>query len=73
MRLFGEEVFPVCAPGLQGIGGQPLHAPEDLRYHVLLEQEDAEQCPASVFLEHVAGSDGAASHEAGRNAAFRPA
>lgn len=42
LRLFGEEVFPVCAPGLQGIGGQPLEAPEDLRHHVLLEQEHAE-------------------------------
>ena len=50
VRLFGEEVFPVCAPGLQGIGGQPLRAPEDLRYHVLLEQQDAEtERPASSW------------------------
>ena len=42
LRLFGEEVFPVCAPGLQGIGGQPLDAPGDLRHHVLLEQEFAD-------------------------------
>ena len=40
-RLFGEDVFPVCAPGLKGIGGQPLTAPEDLQHHVLLEQENA--------------------------------
>lgn len=41
VRLFGEEVFPVCAPGLRGPGGQPLKAPADLRHHVLLEQEHA--------------------------------
>src|SRR5450631_1387023 len=40
-RLFGEEVYPVCAPGLRGIGGQPLDVPGDLRHHVLLEQEHA--------------------------------
>jgi len=40
-RLFGEEVFPVCAPGLRGIGGQALEVPGDLRHHVLLEQEQA--------------------------------
>ncbi|MFL6663584.1 MAG: LysR substrate-binding domain-containing protein, partial [Rhizobacter sp.] len=42
VRLFGEEVFPVCAPGLRGLNGQPLKVPEDLRHHVLLEQEHAE-------------------------------
>src|SRR5512140_3993612 len=50
VRLFGEEVFPVCAPGLKGIGGHPLRAPEDLRDHVLLEQEDAQtERPASSW------------------------
>lgn len=42
VRLFGEEVFPVCAPELRGVGGEPLNAPEDLRHHVLLEQEHAD-------------------------------
>jgi len=42
LRLFGEEVFPVCAPGLKGIDGQPLDVPQDLRHHVLLEQEHAD-------------------------------
>lgn len=42
LRLFGEEVFPVCAPGLKGVGGEPLNSPEDLRHHVLLEQEHAD-------------------------------
>jgi DNA-binding transcriptional LysR family regulator len=50
VRLFGEEVFPVCAPGLKGIGGQPLKSPADLRHHVLLEQEHAEvERPASSW------------------------
>lgn len=48
-RLFGEEVFPVCAPGLLGIGGRPLETPEDLRHHVLLEQEEAALRPASSW------------------------
>ena len=49
-RLFGEEVFPVCAPGLLGVGGQPLGSPEDLRHHVLLEQEYADsQRPAAAW------------------------
>ena len=48
-RLFGEEVFPVCAPGLRGIGGQALACPGDLRHHVLLEQEHAE-------LDHPSGA-----------------
>ena len=41
LKLFGEEVFPVCAPGLKGVGGQRLKTPEDLQHHVLLEQEQA--------------------------------
>jgi LysR family transcriptional regulator, glycine cleavage system transcriptional activator len=41
-RLFGEEVFPVCAPGLRGIDGRTLAVPGDLRHHVLLEQEHAD-------------------------------
>ncbi|HRI18110.1 MAG TPA: LysR substrate-binding domain-containing protein, partial [Burkholderiaceae bacterium] len=35
-RLFGEEVFPVCAPTLGGAPARPLAHPEDLRHHVLL-------------------------------------
>jgi LysR family transcriptional regulator, glycine cleavage system transcriptional activator len=48
-RLFGEEVFPVCAPGLRGPAGHGLAAPDDLRHHVLLEQEHAE-------VDHPAGA-----------------
>ena len=35
-RLFGEEVFPVCAPTLIAPPSKPLARPEDLRHHVLL-------------------------------------
>lgn len=35
-RLFGEEVFPVCAPSLAAPPARPLARPEDLRHHVLL-------------------------------------
>lgn len=56
-RLFQEEVFPVCMPGLRGVGGERLREPEDLRHHVLLHQEDPEgHRPASswpVWLEAV--------------------
>jgi DNA-binding transcriptional LysR family regulator len=39
-RLFGEEIFPVCAPALLRDRSKPLKRPEDLRHHVLLHQED---------------------------------
>ncbi len=35
VRLFDDEVFPVCAPGLMG-GAHPLGEPGDLRWHTLL-------------------------------------
>jgi LysR family transcriptional regulator, glycine cleavage system transcriptional activator len=35
-RLFGEEVFPVCAPTLAAPPARPLARPEDLQHHVLL-------------------------------------
>jgi len=39
-KLFGEEIFPVCAPGLLQDPSRPLKRPEDLRHHVLLHLED---------------------------------
>jgi len=39
-RLFGEEIFPVCAPALLRDRSRPLKRPEDLRHHVLLHLED---------------------------------
>ncbi|MBK6866068.1 MAG: transcriptional regulator GcvA [Ideonella sp.] len=35
-RLFGEEVFPVCAPALLSLPRKPLATPQDLAHHVLL-------------------------------------
>jgi LysR family glycine cleavage system transcriptional activator len=43
--LFGEVMFPVCAPGLLA-GPKPLKTPEDLRHHVLLHDVDV---TASAF------------------------
>jgi LysR family transcriptional regulator, glycine cleavage system transcriptional activator len=36
VRLFGEEMIPVCAPALLRDGARPLERPEDLEHHVLL-------------------------------------
>ena len=42
VRLFGEEVVPVCSPVLLSADrNRPLRAPEDLRHHVLLGIDDA--------------------------------
>lgn len=38
--LFGETVFPVCAPALLQDASRPLRSPEDLRDHVLLFLDD---------------------------------
>jgi LysR family transcriptional regulator, glycine cleavage system transcriptional activator len=38
VRLFGERVFPVCSPAL--LEKNPLHKPQDLRHHVLLQYDD---------------------------------
>jgi LysR family transcriptional regulator, glycine cleavage system transcriptional activator len=38
VRLFGERVFPVCSPAL--LEKNPLHKPQDLRNHVLLQYDD---------------------------------
>ena len=39
-RLFGEEIFPVCAPALLRDRARPLKRPEDLGHQVLLHLED---------------------------------
>ncbi|HEY5758812.1 MAG TPA: transcriptional regulator GcvA [Steroidobacter sp.] len=38
MKLFGEEIAPVCSPELLG-GAYPLNDPYDLRQHVLLHDD----------------------------------
>lgn len=39
-KLFGEEVFPVCAPSLLRDSRRPLATPADLTHHVLLHYTD---------------------------------
>ncbi len=56
VRLFGEEVFPVCSPELLARPGRPLGAPADLVHHVLLrpEHEHEQEWPTgswTVWLE----------------------
>jgi len=41
IRLFGEELFPVCSPALQNEGQHPLGTLGDLRHHALLHIEEA--------------------------------
>jgi LysR family transcriptional regulator, glycine cleavage system transcriptional activator len=43
--LFGEEVFPVCAPGLLKDPTHPLRTPRDLAHHVLLSTSDVNLTP----------------------------
>ena len=39
IKLFGEEVMPMCSPVLTRDKRRPLRAPEDLRHHVLLHDD----------------------------------
>ena len=39
VRLFGEELFPVCSPALVREGPHPLRALDDLRHHALLHMD----------------------------------
>lgn len=41
IRLFDEEVFPVCSPALQHDGHHPLHGISDLAHHCLLHMDHA--------------------------------
>jgi LysR family transcriptional regulator, glycine cleavage system transcriptional activator len=43
VKLFGEDVFPVCSPELLDRPGKPLALPSDLRHHVLLHHQHAEK------------------------------
>ena len=60
-RLFGEEIFPVCAPALLRDRSRPLKRPEDLRHHVLLHLEDPSGVPPwanwVTWLEPLPGLD----------------
>ena len=41
IRLFGEELFPVCSPALRSEGPHPLRTPHDLQHHALLHMDEA--------------------------------
>lgn len=41
VRLFGEEVYPVCSRALLRLRERPLAQPEDLCHHVLLQLDEA--------------------------------
>jgi DNA-binding transcriptional LysR family regulator len=41
IRLFGEELFPICSPALQTEGPNPLLALPDLAHHALLHMDEA--------------------------------
>lgn len=41
IRLFGEELFPICSPVLLTEGPNPLRALVDLKHHALLHMEEA--------------------------------
>ncbi len=40
VRLFGEEILPVCSPALLRDRKRPLKTPQDLRHHVLLHFDE---------------------------------
>jgi LysR family glycine cleavage system transcriptional activator len=40
VRLFGEEILPVCSPALLRDRSRPLKTPQDLRHHVLLHYDE---------------------------------
>jgi LysR family transcriptional regulator, glycine cleavage system transcriptional activator len=50
-RLFGEEVFPVCAPVLTRDPARPLAQPADLRHHVLLHVDNLHETPWLVWAQ----------------------
>jgi len=41
IRLFGEELFPICSPALQTEAPQPLRTFKDLEHHSLLHMDEA--------------------------------
>jgi DNA-binding transcriptional LysR family regulator len=41
IRLFGQDLFPVCSPSLQSDGPSPLRTLADLKHHALLHMEGA--------------------------------
>jgi LysR family transcriptional regulator, glycine cleavage system transcriptional activator len=61
IRMFGEEIVPVCSPALAKGRSAPLKNAADLRHHVLLHYDDPER-PApwltwNVWLESAGEAD----------------
>jgi DNA-binding transcriptional LysR family regulator len=48
IRMFGEEIVPVCSPALLRDRARPLKSPADLRHHVLLHFDDVERAIPSL-------------------------
>ena len=57
VRMFGEEIIPICSPALTRDRTRPLKSPADLKHHVLLHYDDADRAIPSlswkVWLEAV--------------------
>lgn len=61
IRLFGEELFPVCSKSLLKDRSRPLKEPADLRHHVLLHLDDAGAMRASIHWPMWLEANGVAS------------
>lgn len=61
IRMFGEEITPVCSPALLRDRARPLKSPGDLRHQALLHFDDVERAIPSlswdVWLEAAALAD----------------
>jgi LysR family transcriptional regulator, glycine cleavage system transcriptional activator len=61
VRLFGEEILPVCSPALLRDRSRPLKSVADLRRHVLLHFDDPERAAPwlswNVWLETAGSPD----------------
>ncbi len=61
VRLFGEEILPVCSPVLLRDRSRPLKSPQDLRHHVLLHFDEPHRPTPwltwNVWLETAGVSD----------------
>ncbi len=51
VRLFSDEVLPLCSPKLLRDRARPLRAPADLKHHVLLHDDYLPGAPAQAWLE----------------------
>lgn len=64
-QLFGEDVVPLCSPGLAGDPARPLARPEDLRNHVLLHLAEMQTLPWLVWTQWLEAAGAADLRPAG--------